>query len=265
MGLLNHMKSAFAKLKDRDAATVKALSAIEREGRLHMRVPIPNALNGIVNLMDSGQSGRLNNLSYGGLATTIDDHTLSLATGKEYDLQLSLLESSIQLKARLIRATMLASTQTQLAFSLVHAEAASLIFLRDYIEPLREGRSMLLIPTEVRKDRYQGSEWHCFRGDRASDLILRLVPDGRALAELLLTFPWQEGYCQVIYQDGRLATGVISGPTSSTELGTALARSSVNPDPAITRAALCIMASVPGTYDTLLAPIFTHLHAASIK
>ncbi len=261
MGILNQIKSALLKSNGQDAPTTQALAAIKRDGRLHIRLQVPKVLDGYVSLAEGAPRGQLVNLSYGGLAATFDNLSPALATNQEHILRLSLLDSSISSKARLLRIKPLDSQKTMAAFALIHDEARNLLFLRNHIEPLCEGGSLMLIPLEARKDRYRSPEWHCFRGDRSSDLIFLKTATENRVIELLLTFPWQEGYRQVLYQNGKISTGAVDGPGESTALGTPTVRSTAHPDPIIARAAICILASVPEPYGVLLAPLITQLIA----
>jgi hypothetical protein len=180
---------------------------------------------------------------------------------------LKLLGHEVQTKMTIVRVASHASGPEHAigGFCMHHETPAALLFLRDFIEPSRHGESMGSLAKQHRHDRYQGEDWHCFRGDGPTDLILRTRGSEAELTpeEALLTFRMNEAYWELAFRQGQLKTGrVIGGVTMATDPGTARMGSTPDLDAKILRSATFILAAAPATCRALTAPILMQVKRA---
>ncbi len=254
MGILHQLKSALLRARDQDPSTRDTLASIRQEGRLHARVKIPEAVGGFTQVAGCDRRGLLLNLSYGGMAIAAPpDEIDTLTANTEIDATVGILDQSHVFRVKLIRISPVDVDINLLGFSFIHNDSIGLLFLRRYIEPILEGGSLMLIPPEVRKDRYKSKGWLCFRGDRSTDLVIKVSPDNNQIDDLMLIFATQDGYKQLLYKSGVVSTARIDGPDSSLDLGTASVKSTAMLDATILRSAICLLASAVTPVAPLLS------------
>jgi hypothetical protein len=234
-----------------DPRLIKELESLNKDGRLHARYVVHG--DGIATLkLDNGLSGIVKDISYGGMAVRFGQETQALQEGLPSSLRgtLHLLDQSVKCRLSPVRVVSQNSKVLFVGFSLHHEGPETLVFLRDFIEPLRCGRSMAALPTDLRQDRYRGPEWSCYRGEGPTDLLVKSLRDDE-IEEGLLTFRINEAYCEITYKNGVLKTGRnIDREGVAVRMG-----SNIEANPQILRSAIYILMSSPAACRKVARPI----------
>ncbi len=240
------------------------LATLIKDGRLHTRYVLYADYVGTLRL-DSGLTGVLKDISYGGLAVrfdvTPDDRRVIEG---QLGATLTLLDRKIRCQVKPVRVV----KQHASIFAgchIVHESAQTLIFLREFIEAFRCGKSLVAIGESIRNERFRGQEWTCLRGDGPTDLILRRGQDNQ-MAEAMLTFKTSHSYGELTFREGILRTGrvVKSSENSIQSMGAQMASTDVV-DPTLLRQAICILASSPSDVRLAVQPLLDAAAKALVK
>jgi hypothetical protein len=205
MSLLNKILKNLAERtpKPSDAELREEIREVTKDGRLHVRHPVPMAIKAEV-LFPDGSLGEVKNVSYGGLGVELNDNTSLLRLVKEASVDFLALRIKTTFKVNIVRVDSEGRQKTFVGMAFCHDSPEVLIFLRVLIDGMRYGSSMVTIPPEVRKEALRGPQWHCLRGDGPCDLTIRTGE--RKIASAIFTFPCQGSYGEVSYSDGQLTT-----------------------------------------------------------
>lgn len=229
------------------------LATLNKDGRLHARYVLNIEQLASVRL-DNGLSGVVKDVSYGGFAVrfavTPDD---SRPLEGELGATLTVLDRTVRCKVVPVRVVKQSATIIA-GLSLVHESATTLIFLRDFIEPLRCGRTLAPLSKEIRAEKFKGDDWTCLRGEGPTDLIIRSAQDG-GVAEALLTFRSHENYAELTFKNGTLKTGRTLGKSHDPKNVGAQMASTATIDPTLIRQAICILANVPAELRRVVQPL----------
>jgi hypothetical protein len=210
---------------------------------------------GSLRLIRDGLTGVVKDLSYGGFAVrfdvTPDDQRI---LSGELSAELTILGRKIACKVTPVRVVK-QHASIFAGFCVVHETADTLVFLREFIEPLRCGKSLMAISEAVRNERFKGQEWTCLRGEGPTDLILRRGEDSH-MAEAMLTFKTPTSYGELTYRNGILRTGrVIKTVENNVQSMGAQIASTDEPDPELLRQAICILAASPSDIRLAVQPL----------
>ena len=259
MGFFNKLAKAFQKGPAEDEPLARQLESLNQDGRLHARYIVNG--DGIASLqLENGMTGTIKDISYGGMAVRfaaagqVPEQTLPRTLRGTFIL----LDQRVDCVLSPVRVVSQDSRVVFVGFSLHHERPETLVFLRDFIEPLRCGRSLTPLAPEMRNERYHGAEWSCFRGDGPTDLILRATADGSSVEEALLTFRVMDSYCDLTFKGGRLKTGRMldKDSASSLSVGTRMAATAIM-DRGILRQSIYILMSSPASCRNLTRPLLT--------
>ena len=257
MGFLDKLTKVFQKSPAEDEPLAKQLETLNQDGRLHARYVVNG--DGIAALqLENGMTGTIKDISYGGMAVRfaaagqVPDQTLPKILKGTFIL----LDQRVECVLSPIRVVSQDSRVVFVGFSLHHERPETLVFLREFIEPLRCGKSLAPVAAEMRNERYRGAEWSCFRGDGPTDLILRASADGATVEEALLTFRVMDSYCDLTFKGGRLKTGRMldKDPSGTLSVGGRMA-STVQMDRGILRQSIYILMSAPISSRALTRPL----------
>lgn len=151
----------------------------------------------------NGTRAYVSNLSYGGFACVDSPDFPDLGTNPKQLVSLNIFGRSQQCHISFVH------TQAGIsAFSIIHTDsAANLLFLRDSIEPMRQGSTIAAVPTHILRDRYGDGTWTYLRGEGPTDVLIRTGVDG-SLMEALMTLSRDTVYNEIRYENGRLSTGI---------------------------------------------------------
>ncbi len=230
------------------------LATLSKEGRLHTRYVLFADNVGTLRL-DSGLTGVLKDISYGGFAArfdvTPDDNRVIEG---QLGATLTVLDRDIRCQVKPVRVVK-QHASIFAGFYIVHESAETLIFLREFIEAFRCGKSLMAIGESVRNERFKGQEWTCLRGDGPTDVIVRRGEDTH-MAEAMLTFKTSDSYGELTFRNGILKTGRVlkSRENSIQAMGAQMASTDLT-DPALLRQAICILASSPSDVRLAVQPL----------
>lgn len=245
-----------------DEATVPApdslqteLAALKKDGRLHARFGLEAEGLASLRLEGLGLTGVLKDVSYGGFGVRFDvTPGDQRALEGEHQATLVILDREIRCKVTPIRVV----KQHAAIFAglcVIHETPATLTFLRDFIEPMRCGRSLLSIQEDIRSERFRGQEWTCLRGEGPTDLILRRGADA-LMEEAILTFKTIDAYAELTYRNGILRTGkelkAVVGSIQS--MGSQMA-STDRVDLRVLRQAIAILSASPTAIRPTVQPL----------
>jgi hypothetical protein len=260
MGLFDKFAKALGR-KDEETSVQQVdplqaeLATLNKDGRLHARYVLYADNLGTLRLDSQGLTGVLKDVSYGGFAVRFDV-TPDDCRALEGDLSATLTVLDRTIRCRLTPVRVVKQHSSIFAgFCIIHESADTLVFLREFIEPLRWGKSLMSIGEDVRNERLRGQEWTCLRGDGPTDLILRRGPDSQ-MAEAMLTFKSRDSYAELTYRNGILRTGqTITGPQSDPKsLGAQMASTDLL-DPHLLRQAICILSASPSDLRLAVQPL----------
>ena len=265
MSLLAKLTKALRRNTTSSSDRPTELETLIKDSRLHTLYLI--AGEDLARLrLNNGLTGSVKDVSYGGMAVKflVDDPS-SLQLPDQFTAELQVLDRSIECTVSYVRSARSNEKNTIFAGLLIqHNSAETLIFLRDLIEPLRCGKSLVAIDPVSRHERYQGLDWACLRGEGPTDLILRLCKDGASLQEALLTFRISDSYCELSYKQNTLRTGRIQGERDPHhQVPSARMASTAEIDPEVLRQGICILLGASGDWrhaaNLLLAESLKHL------
>ena len=206
MSIFSKIAKAIGSQKGPTAEAVSLLRELSQDNRIHVRYMFQG--DGIAHItLENGTAGLVRDVSYGGIAVRFETSQGAPPLSKETTGRMHVLDRDIPIRFCPVR---IASQNAQYLFigcTFVHDTAETLVFLRDVIEPLRFGKTLALVPVDMRNDKYRDPQWSCFRGDGPTDLIIRSKKETNELEEALLTFREHNGYREVSFSGGRLKTG----------------------------------------------------------
>lgn len=261
MGLFGKIAAALAGKSGEDRALASELETLKREGRMHSRHVVHNPALVTVKL-SSGIVGKVLDVSYSGLgaifpAGSKDQMSLNMPP---ITMHLTILDREITIKAAPVHWTERSGEGTFVGIRIQHEAAATLMAVKELIEPLAWGGSLQPIGADIRNDRYKGDDWICFRGEDPTDILLRMTPDKKDVAEALMTFRLGSAYLEVVYREGILTTGQSEG--TAMYGGAQMATSADGIDAKIARYAVCILLSAPANARDASRPLLKRLLGA---
>lgn len=231
----------------------RELETLTEDGRLHERFAVHG--DGIAVLeLENGIRGAIRDVSYGGMAVAFPpDVELPPQTPEPNQVKLLILDRVCVCRAVMVRLLPKAHG-IYVGVSLRHDSADSLIFLRDLIEPLRCGKSLTLVPTALRQERYRSAEWHVARGDGPTDLLLK-APNKGSIEDALMTFRSGDTYQELSMRDGQIKTGKTISKSDSPQLLGSQMGSTSSIDRKVLHQALCILLGVAPNIRELTMPL----------
>ncbi len=155
--------------------------------------------------LNGSQEIEVVDFSFGGFSVKTEDLPIEMERDKQYESNFKVLDQSIKVKAELIH-----QSDGLTGFRFIHKDPENLIFLRQPVESISQGSSMLQLNRDILSEKYRDADWYCFRGNGPTDLVYR-VDEHQQLIEALLTFFNQEllyasNYVAVDYKNGQVRT-----------------------------------------------------------
>lgn len=242
MGLFSRLKNAMSKTSGDDPRE-DGLETVRNEMRMHTRYSVSFHKNAHFKI-GNDWIGRVMDISYGGLAVKFEQTGASGSLPLEGSADVNILGISQRFDVKTVRTVPQQNGTVYSGMCISHSSPETLIYLREIIEPMRQGLTIDMISDEVRAEKYRGEGWHCFRGEGPVDLVFLLTKENE-VAEGLATFKVADFYYEVAIQNGTVRTA-----KSAEKSGQALAVGAkmvptARPDPAILRRAFLILASAP--------------------
>jgi hypothetical protein len=245
-----------------DSELLRPLETLNRNNRLHPRYLLPEGGLATLRLAD-GTVGPLVDLSYGGVAAvypraiTVDPARMPASL----TATLVLLDRSIPcqlLPSRMVPQS--GGERVLVGFRLRHDTPDVLLFLREFIEPMRCGMTLAALAPDFRREKYRGSEWSCLRGDGPFDAIIKSDPATGKVQEALLTFKISDHYCELSFAGGVLRTGhsVTGGEANLMAMGSQMNQSAAA-DKAVLRHAIAALLGAPPTVQPRLTSLLGEL------
>lgn len=260
MGLFDKVSKALGRKNGVDAEEAfdplkEQLATLNKDGRLHARYVLYAENIGTLKIDGMHLVGVVKDVSYGGVAVRFDVTPDDRRTIEgDFGATLTLLDREIRCRVKPVRVVK-QHASIFAGFQIVHEKPDTLVFLREFIEPFRCGKTLLAIQDGVRNERFRGQEWTCLRGDGPTDLILRRGEDSH-MAEAMLTFKTLDSYGEVTFRNGMLRTGrVVKQKENFVQSMGALIAQTDAPDAALLRQAICILAASPSDVRLAVQPL----------
>lgn len=257
MNLFKKIKETFNLGSDAENEIFKRIEVLNKECRMHARYSI--SLTGVMRLrLSSGIIGIIKDLSYNGLG--VQYH---LSEAAQSTPTVGVLEGAIDALDYSFPCTVLEVRRSRdptgsdvlVGYAIHHNDAKTLVALRDIIEPLRCGYSMLALDPLIRHDRYRTPDWSCYRGDGPTDLLIRRDKGGQLL-EALLTFRINEHYCELSYVNNSLKTGKMISTAKPSKLTSAeQMASTVTLDHVLLRYSICVLLGAKIHFQAQVEPL----------
>jgi hypothetical protein len=264
MGLLSKFKNVFSTSSEAPASNA-SLEEVRKEMRSQSRYPVDLNDDATV-IMAGGWEGRIIDISYGGIAVSFSaskcDLTMSVPVMSSCKLEI--LGKAHQFQLKTVRTIPNGKDTLYVGFCFEHSAPDTLIFLREIIEPIRNGRSLEELSSEFKSDQYKDKNWHCLRGDGPVDIVLMTDESKTKVVEALLTLKSGDSYYEVGIRSGKLWTSKSVGGTTSQLMGGARMTPSVTPDIMVLRKAFLIVASAPIKSSKTIRP-FLELISKAIR
>ena len=255
MGLISKFKSVFA-TSSNSGANNASLEDVRKEMRSHSRYPISLEGEGSIT-MAGGWVGTVLDISYGGIAVCFESSKcdLSQSVSVMSSCKLEILGKSHHFQIKTVRTIPNGKDELYVGFCFEHTEPDTLIYLREVIEPIRNGRSLEELSSEFRSDQFQGKNWHCFRGDGPVDIVLQTDDSKSKVVEALLTLKSGDSYYEVGINGEKLWTSKSAGGASTQMMGGARMTPSSTADLSVLRKAFLILASAPVKSTKIVSPL----------
>jgi hypothetical protein len=242
------------------ASDAEELALLHRDNRIHPRYLLPSV--GLLRFqLESGLVGEVRDVSYGGMAVRFDFGRESMKAPPlmgEVIGDLGAFDLAVRCRMTTVRIMPLDGNAAMIGLAFKHDHAASLLFLREVVEPLRWANTFVELAKDASAERYRAPEWRVFRGEGPTDLAMRVNAAG-VVDEMMLTFRLGRAYREVTLQNGALKTGIGQGrgdhPTRQGELMTTSPAS----DAQTLRLAGIILASTPSPAREQLAPVVARI------
>jgi hypothetical protein len=236
--------------------------------RLHTRYSLQDE-DAIITLENSKSLWRIDNLSYSGFGARVISPLEGPETMKDhFQINISIMGLKHECIASKVHIKEQSKRVVFIGAEFQHHRPETLIFLRKFLEPMRWGQSIKVIPRDLRQDRYKSLEWECLRGDGPTDLIfhtntIQVATDLAQPAELrlvsaLLTFPMSGHYAEIRWGQNTLTTSLSTQSSNALQLreGSAMEQlHQFNSDQL--RTGLCILLGLEKTHR---AKLTTMLH-----
>lgn len=256
------------KERDDKKAVAKELATLRQEGRLHAR-HVVHAPGLVTVTLPNGVEAAVRDVSYGGLGLYVShEDAAKLSRAKAVvSTTLRALGQDSQLSGTMVHWIERGAEGVYVGFKIEHEAPRTIMLMREIIEPLRWGGSMMIIGPDVRNERFQGDEWACLRGEGPTDLVLKATPDGRDVVEALLTYRIGSAYCDVSFRSGRLSTSrsANEGTRGPADAGSQM-MSSDGLDLTTLRYAIYVILGAPECGRRLAQPLLSKmLEALSLK
>jgi hypothetical protein len=264
MGLISKFKSVFSTSSE-SRLSHASLEEVRKEMRSHFRFPI--SFNGEATVvMNGGWIGSVIDVSYGGIAVIFESSKcdLSQSVSVMSSCTLKILGKSQNFLVKPVRNIANGKDSMYVGFCFEHAAPDTLIYLREVIEPIRNGRSLEELSSDLKSDQYKDKNWHCFRGDGPVDIVVQTDGSNTKVVEALLTLKSGDSYYEVGIQGDKLWTSKSIGGSNSQMMGGARMTPSPTPDVSVLRKAFLIIASAPIKSTNTVGPLLDII-ANSIK
>lgn len=256
MGMFSRLKGIFKKADGQSTAPGgdEGLEDVRKEMRMHTRYAISFHRNAIVRVNDTWV-GRIMDLSYGGAAVKFEfpDKVPSEALNLDNEVEIDVLGHRQRFQTKSVRTIPHGERTCYVGLCFNHATPDTLIFLREIIEPMRQGLSLDSIPMSLRAEKYKDTSWNCFRGEGPIDITFKL--DSDRITDGLVTFKMTDRYFEVAITDGVLRTAKSAERARHTMAVGAQMIPSATPDKDTLRRAFLILASAPATVADAAAPL----------
>ena len=269
MGLFSKIGVALgrgdAKPRDAEAAPLAPANPDHRVHARYQLVSDPYTQVTLTSGAHAGLTGIVKDLSYGGLAAQFKVPGKDTTFPSVLEATFRALDRTINVKLGTVRTVNQGTTGIAFAgFTFFHESPEGLIFLRECLEPLRFGQTMVLLADDMRHERYRGAAWSCWRGDGPTDLLLKSRAAG-GMDEALLTFRDQNVYREVSFLNGSLKTGrSLAKTTDSSAQSASVAQMASTADldlPSLRQAAF-ILIGMPQAQRAVTAPLLAAVIAA---
>lgn len=252
---INEFAESLSEVASSQTPTKNPVRSGPREKRRFNRV-VPQHVDLVTATFSNGSKAFISNISYGGFACATSPYFPDFSKIPEQEVTISIVARSHRCPMSHIH-----SLGGVSAFALHHHGPETLLFLREMLEPMRQGSSLVRVPDEILKEKYLKGHWTYLRGEGPTDIMLRPGPDG-TLVEALMTLHRDKAYNEVRYEHGILSTGIAIDTGDS--FGTATSRMSSHrkSDPVILHHAACILlATISGEASTLVDQLLRHVVA----
>jgi hypothetical protein len=189
----------------------------------------------------NGKICQIGDLSYGGLAVDEREGAIEVEIKESIEAELVMLNKEIRIAMMLVGRR---QASRKAGFLFEHRTPEALVFLRQFLEPMRWGTSMTLLDKNLVGERYRGEGYMCYRGDGPVDLIIQSAiksDNFGGVKSAILTMPLGERYAEFTFRDGVVGTGITR--TKDSNPGSQMAISQ-KPDLDIVRSAVCVLASI---------------------
>jgi hypothetical protein len=222
------------------------IAMLSRDSRMHPRYGV--AAHSLVRLELPGLDPTpVHDLSYGGISVILPRAAAADAQRLPRDVRarLVILDRGIDCHLTVARLVDQPKDRVFVGFAIRHEAPDSLLFLREFIEPLRAGQSLSVIDLSIRKDRYRDPQWLVLRGDGPTDVRI-FTPTGEATPkEALVTIRFDDAYAELSVEGGHLATRRSVGGGHGSETAVAQMATTTALDIAILRRSLGVLAGAP--------------------
>jgi hypothetical protein len=264
MGLFSKLKSVLSTTSE-SGHSIASLEVIRKDMRSHTRYPV--SFNGEATVtMTGGWIGAILDISYGGIAVSFESSKCDLSQSIPVmpTCTIEILGRSQPFQLKTVRSIPNGKDTIYVGFCFEHTAPDTLIYLREIIEPIRNGRSLEELSSKHRSEQYKGENWYCFRGEGPVDIVLQTDGSKAKVVEALLTLMSGENYYEVGVQGEKIWTGKSTGSSNSQMMGGARMIPTPTPDVSVLRKAFLILASAPVKSTETVRPLLDTI-AGSIR
>lgn len=185
------------------------MDQVQKEQRYHERHPLVPGDPLTASLL-GGINARVIDISYGGILMQASGSRLP---SEDQFRAASEMEIHHLGRTRLccvvsVRNISVFENNAMLAYEFRHQAAESLLFLKNIIEPIRNGGSLVKLSSENLKEPYNSPEWSCYRGDGPIDVIAEFDENRTHLLRVIMTFRHESQYFEVAYDGGKIKTSM---------------------------------------------------------
>lgn len=252
---INEFAESLSEVASSQNPTATPVRTGPREKRRFNRV-VPQHVDLVTVTFSNGSKAFVSNISYGGFACATSPYFPDFSKSAEQEVTISIVARSHRCPMSHIH-----SLGGVSAFALHHHGPDTLLFLREMLEPMRQGSSLVRVPDEILKEKYLKGRWTYLRGEGPTDIMLRPGPDG-TLVEALMTLHRDKAYQEVRYEHGVLSTGIAIDSNESSGYASSRMTSHQKSDPVILHHAACILLStISGEASTLVDQLLRHVVA----
>ncbi len=158
-----------------------------------------------------GKDARVVDISYGGLALHVPGKHLPKAEAfkNATEIEVISLDKSMKCPSVNVRDVTINEMGAFVAYEFRHKEADSLIFMKEIIEPIYNGKSIYQVAQEKLAEPYSLPNWKVYRGDGPTDILAEYDEEQTNIIKLLMTFTFNGACHEVLYRDGKISTNQI--------------------------------------------------------